>query len=157
MSLALGVDIAGGAGTTRITAAAGLSMSSALALAALEQFRFEASGGRGWLCVAGAAVCAAWCAFACRRSAARRQVRLQIEADGTLRLATCEGAEKTVVAAVTAWHVGGVICLRLRPGLGSGDCLFLLTRGAFDEASWHGLRRWLVWYRRSRRREPVAA
>jgi len=161
MSLALDVDVATSDGTTRSTAVVGLLMTAVLALAAVEQF---AQGGRGWLGAAVAAACAAWCIGLCRRSVARRQgwrhLRLQIKADGSVGLAAREGEGAVAAAVVSVWQLGGLICLRLRPAsaaFGSGDCMFLLVRRSFDHARWHALRRWLVWYRRSSRREPVVA
>jgi hypothetical protein len=161
MSLALDVDVASSDCTTRLTALVGLLMTAALALAAVEQFT---QGGRGWLGAAVAVACAAWCIGRCRRSAVRGQVRrllrLQIKVDGSIGLAAREGDGAVATAVVSAWQLGGLVCLRLRPAsadFGSGDCLLLLERRSFDPTSWHGLRRWLVWYRRSRRRELAAA
>jgi hypothetical protein len=159
MSLALDLDVAASDGATRLTALVGLLMTASLALAAVEQFT---QGGRGWLGAAVAVACAAWCIGRCRRSVVRRQVgrqlRLQIKPDGSIGLAASEGEGAVAAAVVSVWQLGGLVCLRLRPTtvvFGSGDCLFLLVRGSFDHASWHGLRRWLVWYRRSRRLEPA--
>jgi hypothetical protein len=39
---------------------------------------------------------------------------------------------------------------------GTGDYRLLLVRGCFSESQWHGLRRWLVWYRRSGHAESAA-
>ena len=164
MSLALGVDITINDGTARLTAAVGLLVSGALALAAIEQFRAEAAGGGGGLFFVLPVACAVWCSLLCRRSMSSRELLLRIGADGALGLVPRRGGEPVAAAAVLAWQLCGLVCLRLRPAagadsraIGSGDCLILLLRGSFDEARWHGLRRWLVWYRRSRRREPVVA
>ena len=158
MSLALGVDIASNDGTARLTAAVGLLMSGALALAALEQFRDEDAGELGGLCLLCAVACAAWCGVLGRRRLASRKPLLRIGADGAVGLVAREGGEPVAAAVVLAWQLGGLVCLRLRPAaIGSGDCLILLLRGSYDEARWHGLRRWLVWHRRSRRREPAIA
>jgi hypothetical protein len=161
MSLALGVDVASSDGT-RVTAAVGLLMSGALVLAASEQFTNGEVGGRGWLSLACALACAACCGFLCRRVAARRPLRLQVAADGSVALTAPEGGESIAAALVTAWQLGGLAFLRLRPAeassFGSGDCLLLLSRKSVDEARWHALRRWLVWHRRSSRtRVAVAA
>lgn len=163
MSLALGVDVATSDGTIRVTAVVGLVLTAALALAAVEQFTQE-EGGRGWLAAGLAFACASWCIALCRRFAARRRLqrhlRLEVKADGSIGLASREGEETVAAAVVSAWQLGGLVCLRLRPAtaaFGSGDCLFLLVRRSFDQARWHGLRRWLVWYRRSSRRAAAAA
>jgi len=159
MSLAFGVDVASWDGTTRVTAAVGLLMSVALALAAFEQFTNEEVGGRGWLTFACALACAAWCGLLCRRPAARRPLRVQVAADGSVALVAPGGGPPFPAAIITAWQLGGLVCLRLRPAgaaVGSGDCLLLLARNSVEEARWHALRRWLVWYRRSSRRRVTA-
>jgi hypothetical protein len=180
MSLSLGVDVTHTDGA-RLTAAIGTLLCGLLILAAVEQFAGQAYG-QGWLCLACALGCAAWCSVQCRRLARCRSLRLQIQADGAVAVAaagtrpgTRPGTPDLLPAAVaTAWRLGGLICLRLRPaaddtpagaqamaawrlGIGSGVCLLLLTTRSCDHASWHALRRWLVWHRRSHRRDVAAA
>jgi hypothetical protein len=164
MSLALRVDVARHDITTRFTAAVGLLMAGLLALAAREQSFAAAGGGRGWLTLGCAVACAAWCLILCRRGIGRRRLLLRVTADGILRLLERDSGETTDAAVVSAWRLGGLICLRLRPddpqrpaAFGSGDCLLLLARRSLSQSQWHGLRRWLVWYRRSRRPEAVSA
>ena len=158
MSLAFGIDVAGKDVTGRACTLIGLALSAALAMAALEQLRDEEIGARAWLGFACAAACLAGCVRSRRRHAARRPLRLRVAADGSLRLLAGEGDELPAAFA-GAWQLGGLACLRLRPGdarLGSGDCLLLLTRGTVAPARWHALRRWLVWQRRSSGRRDIS-
>lgn len=172
MSLSLGVDVTH-ADSARLTAAVGLLLSGSLVLAAIEQFAADAHG-QGWLCLACALACGLWCGVACRRLARRPALRLQILPDGSMAVAA--GAQRDLLPAKVAgaWRLGGLMCLRLRPTeepmppsekamvawrrtVGSDDCLLLLTTQSLDGASWHALRRWLVWHRRSHRRDIAAA
>jgi hypothetical protein len=172
MSLSLGVDVTHTDGA-RLTAAVGLLLSSSLMLAAVEQLAGEAVG-QGWLCLACALACGLWCGVACRRIARRPALFLQIRPDGSIAVAA--GGQRDLLPATVpgAWRLGGLMCLRLRRAaesmppsekgmaawrrtFGSDDCLLLLTMRSLDRASWHGLLRWLIWHRRSHRRDIAAA
>jgi hypothetical protein len=172
MSLSLGVDVTHADGA-RLTAAVGLLLSGSLMLAAIEQFAAEAVT-QGWLCLACALACGLWCGIACRRLARKPALRLQIRPDGSIAVAAGGQGGLLPATVAGAWRLGGLMCLRLRRArdpvppsekdifawrgtVGSDDCLLLLTTESLDGASWHGLRRWLVWHRRSNRRDIAAA
>jgi hypothetical protein len=171
MSLALSVDIHE-ADAGRIAAAAGALMATTLVLAAWEQGGLAA--GAGWLPLGCAAASAVWCLGLYRRSRRKQSLCLQVSAEGLLRLVSPGSGEAVAVGVVAAWGIGHFMGLRLRPavaaeqaaangrqpagrpsaaGFGSADCWLVLARWSFSEARWHGLRRWLVWYRRSRHGE----
>lgn len=186
MSLAVKVDAGGTAGAQRITLAVGGLMTAALVMAAWEPWQ-EGLAARHWLLPLIAAVaCAAACLVQVRRRR-RRPVSLRIGPDGRLKLLVAGSAEAVDVEVVMTWGLGRLIYLRVRPMIKvdsdapakdgresdaatgmdpcssgacafcAGDCRFLLVRRYFSETDWHGLRRWLVWYRRSGHGGPVAA
>ncbi len=96
-----------------------------------------------------------------RHSRDRRRWSLSIASDGTTRLLDPLTAELIVADVVLAWALGNWIFLRVtavskvvctqsgRDAGQSADCGWLLSRRDVSETDWHGLRRWLVWYRRS--------
>ncbi len=175
MSLALVVDAGRCDATRRVTTVIGSLLCAALLLAALEQSLNGSAGGRWWLPLVSGLGCAAWCVMLCRRAACGPPHRLRLSGDGELRfIAGDTGVSQDAVLA-GAWSLGSLICLRVMTttkvdpgepeindpqsaaGCESCDYSFLLARSSFDEASWHGLHRWLVWHRRSRRSAGVAA
>ena len=175
MSLALVVDAGRCDATRRFTAAIGSLLVAALLLSVLEQSPSGAASAQWWLSVACALACAAWCFFQCQRSACRPLHQLRLSDDGRLCLVAGDSGESQDAVLAGAWSLGPLISLRVcttakvdptgtdandpqsASGFKSCDCSFLLARSSFDEASWHGLRRWLVWHRRSRQRTAVAA
>jgi len=174
MSLAVVIDVSREDATRRVTAGLGLLMTGVLFLAALEQ-SWDLDGGRWWLPLGCAVASAAWCLFLCRQQRRRQPLRLQVTAEGSLRLLCIDSAEAADAVVLRAWSLGRLIVLRAEaqfkvdpgaPGsdvgqsvcvFGSAEFLFVLARGSFDENRWHALRRWLVWYRRARRNEAITA
>jgi hypothetical protein len=175
MSLAVVIDVGRNNIRRSVTAAIGLLMTASLLLAAAEQSWSEGAVGSGWLPLACACACAAWCAFLWRRAGGRSPLHLQVTADGGLRLVCPESGESREAAVLRAWSLGRLIFLRVAAPskvdpaavpandgqsasvMVTGIHCFVLARGSFDANRWHALRRWLVWYRRARRSEPVAA
>jgi hypothetical protein len=172
MSLAVVVDVGRQDASRRVAALVGLLMTAVLLLAASEQ---SDDGGRGWLALVCALFCAAWSATAWGRPKMCPTLRLQVTAEGRLRLLGPEIGTATDALLLHGWSVGPVIVLRVAAQrkvdpaalaandgqsasvLGSVDCRLVLVRGSCDVNRWHALRRWLVWYRRSGRHEAVAA
>jgi hypothetical protein len=175
MSLALAVDAARCDATRRVAAVIGALLFAALLLAALEQFLSGPQGARWWLPLACALVCGAWCLMQCRRSACRPRYRLRVSNDGKLCLLAADSGESHDAVLAGAWCLSSLIWLRVSASakvdpdrsdandpqsascFKSGDYGFMLARASFDEATWHGLRRWLLWHRRSRRSAVVTA
>ena len=105
-----------------------------------------------------------------RRNRGRPRWLLQIAPDGRLRLADPATDVAVDAAVMMAWSLGNLIYLRVGPiskvvadqtaadaGQSAAsacaghadDSRWLLAKRDLSPADWHGLRRWLVWYRRS--------
>ena len=176
MSLAMIIDAGAKDGSVRLVRTVGALMAGALGMAAWDQWQ-DGLAARHWLLPLGAALaCIAWCLILSCQARSNRSLSLRIAPDGGLRLMhSAAGAEavEAEVGVVMAWGLGRLVYLHLRANIkvdpaspatngqqsasvvGSEDCRLLLARRSFSESDWHGLRRWLVWYRRSVHREAV--
>ena len=183
MSLAVTVAGCSRVAADRATVAVASLMTGALWLAAWEQWQ-EGFAARHWLLplVAGLA-CAVWCGASLRRSRGSRGWSLEVAPDGRILVRDPIAGESVEAAVTMAWCLGRLIYLQARPMIKvafaapaadgrqsdpgaaavgfprppAADCRFLLARRYPGDPDWHGLRRWLVWYRRSNRGNSDAA
>ena len=173
MSLAMIVDTRALGTPNQLGTVVGALMTGGLGMAAWEQWHDGLAAGH-WLLPLGAALaCAAWGLLESRRARRNRSLCLRIAADGGLRLAQPPEEASVEAVVVAAWMLGSLVYLRVRattkvdpaaptadgrqsePVFGRRDCRLLMTRREFSESDWHGLRRWLVWHRRSARAVDV--
>ena len=182
MSLAVTVDPGSPVAVDRPTLVVGSLMAGALVLSAWEQWQDGFAWQHWGMSLLAAFACAAWCLALLRSSRGGRRWSLVVAPDGRVRLEDPATGESVDAAVVALWSLGRLIYVRVGPickvararsGADAGqsdraavaaavpvlraaDCRFLLARQALGDAAWHGLRRWLVWYRRSAHGESGA-
>lgn len=180
--MSLAVTVSGGidTGASRITLLAGAATAGSLGMSAAEQWR-EGLTMRHWsLPLIAGLVCAFWSLLVAWRDRRLPVRTLAIDGDGGLRLIDPHGGAPIEAFAIVAWRLGAVFFLHARATkkvacalpaadgpqseseAGAADVQaprgldyrLLLVRRRVPDADWHGLCRWLVWYRRSGRGKP---